>query len=276
MTDEERILKVSIINYKRQDMLKNCLESVFAQKTSFPFQVEVVDNASGDGSVEMIKENFSEVNVIENKSNLGYAKAANKALKNGNYKYNLILNNDTKLGKDCLNTFIKFMEETPDCGIAGPLFLNYDDTDNTIQFENSGYRFISLSKFIKHALLEPVKKNNSATAYYQMADLDKAKIQEVDWVNGAAMCLRSEPIKAISFFDEEYFMFVEDMDICYRLKQTKKWKVFLVSDIRVKHFVGKNRKDSRWFSNNMRHIKSIWRFYKKVPNILPLSKTISE
>jgi GT2 family glycosyltransferase len=251
-------LKISVINYNTKNLLKECLLSLLDESTTFPVTVEIIDNASVDGSIEMVKEAFPQIHLIESKENLGFAKAANLALKNASEKYVLILNSDTKLKSGCVEILVGFMEKTPGCAAAGPLLLNFD---GSLQRLYSGRRFLGLDGFIAHGLLGAVWPQNPWTREYMMDGWDRSETMEVDWVSGAGVLLRTEAVKEVGLFDENYFMYVEDMDLCYRLKKNS-WKTYLVTEAQIFHHIGQASKQNR-IKMKIEHFKSHFRFLLK-------------
>lgn len=250
------MLKVSVISWNTKELINDCLKSITENKVDFPISIEVVDNASTDGSIQMIKDKYSNVKIIENKNNLGFAKAANQAINKDDYKYNLILNSDTKLKPDCLQTLVDFMENSKESGAVGPLLLNMD---GSIQY--SGRKFPSFREAALHAFLGIFSPQNKASRRYMMMDWDRKHTKEVDWISGAAICLRKEAVSEAGMFDESYYMYVEDMDLCYRLWQ-QGWKVFLLPEAKVYHHIGQSSKQQS--AKMIKEFqKSIYRFYVK-------------
>ena len=252
----ELMIKISIINWNTKKLLKECLDSVLADTSSVPVEIEVIDNASTDGSADMVKEKFPKVRLLKNPLNEGFAKAANLAIATGSQKYNLILNSDTRLEKGAVQTIYDFMEKNENVGASGPLLLNSDGSTQL-----SGRRFPSFKDATVHAFIGSVIPDNKYSRRYQMADWERKSTSKVDWVSGAAICLRTDAARLIGGFDEGYFMYVEDMDICWRLHQ-KGFDVYLLPEARVVHHIGASSKlQSAKMVKEFQ--KSIYRFYVK-------------
>ncbi len=247
-------ITVAVINHNTKKHLKECLLSILNQEIKT--EVVVVDNASTDGSQKMVSEEFSSIQLIQNKRNLGFSRAVNQVMSKNNRGYIFILNSDTKLKKNCLTILLKFMEKEKRAGVVGPKILN---EDGSLQF--SRRHFPSLVDATFHAFLGNVFPNNLFSRRYKMAGANQEKTQKVDWLSGAAMFIRLNAAHEIGLFDEGYFMFVEDMDFCFRLWQ-KKWQVYYHPQAEIIHYVGGSASQKPIF-NIIEHQKSIWRFYVK-------------
>ncbi|KKN33820.1 hypothetical protein LCGC14_0799850 [marine sediment metagenome] len=249
-------LSIGIISYNTKEMLGDCLKSIASQGGDYLANTTVIDNASNDGSQQLVKDGFSTVKLIENKENQGFAKAANQAIKKSDGDMVVVLNTDTVLHENSLENLIDFMKSCPQAGAVGPLLLNPDGSNQA-----SGRRFPSFFDASIHAFLGVVAPNNRYTRRYKLLDWDRNNKREVDWISGAAICLRKKAAQDVGLFDERYFMYVEDMDLCYRLWENG-WKVFLLPEAKVTHHIGQS---SKQFNNQMikEFEKSIFRFFKK-------------
>ena len=249
-------LSIGIISYNTKEMLGDCLKSIADQGGDYLANTTVIDNASNDGSQQLVKDSFSTVKLIENKKNQGFAKAANQAIKKSDGDMVVVLNTDTVLHDNSLENLIDFMKSCPQAGAVGPLLLNPDGSNQA-----SGRRFPSFFDASIHAFLGVVAPNNRYTRRYKLLDWDRNNKREVDWISGAAICLRKKAAQDVGLFDERYFMYVEDMDLCYRLWENG-WKVFLLPEAKVTHHIGQS---SKQFNNQMikEFEKSIFRFFKK-------------
>jgi GT2 family glycosyltransferase len=254
MTDID--VTIAIINYNTKGWLDSCLESIVKAPPLAGFEIMVVDNGSSDGSVEHIKSRFPAVQVLENAGNLGYAGAANQALRTSRAKYVLILNTDTEVDSDAVDILVEFADGHEDVGIVGPLLLN---TDGSIQA--SGRRFPSFLDAAMHAFLGHIWPKNPYSLRYRMLDWDRRSGRAVDWVSGAAMFIRRSAAEEVNLFDEGFFMYVEDLDLCYRMWESN-WKVFFWPEAKITHHSGKS---SRQSSAKMivEFQRSLYRFYSK-------------
>jgi len=249
-------LSIAIINWNTKDLLERCLSSIYRDSSSFDRELIVVDNGSSDGSLEMIKNKFSQVRLVENPTNLGYSRAANQAIASSRGRYILLLNSDTEIFPGALDSLCEFMESSPEVGATGPMLLN---PDGSLQY--SCRNFPSFGAATMHAFLGLISPENPYSKAYKLAEWNHNSQREVDWVSGAAIFLRRQALEEIGFFDEDYFMYLEDVDLCYRLWQAG-WKVCYFPKARILHHIAQS---SRLRSPKMiaEHHKSIYRFYAK-------------
>lgn len=218
------MVSISIVNWNTKDLLRKCLNSIY--ENSFrDFEVFVVDNNSSDGSVQMVKEQFPQVNLLANTENLGFAKANNQAIRQSRGKYILILNPDIILFKDTLGQMISFMEENPQAGIMG-IKLNNDNT-------KTGYfrKYPSIIQVLLfYTMLDKLSLKNKWLKDRYWESIDTPSVIEIPQVPGACLLMRKE----IGLFDEDFNLFFEDVDLCYRIKKAG-WKIFYVPYIKAIH-----------------------------------------
>jgi GT2 family glycosyltransferase len=210
--------------------LLNCLASVFETVKEISFEVWLVDNASIDGSVEAAKRAFPEIQIIENRENLGFAAANNLALQQMNGRYALLLNTDTALKGDAVKKIYRFMEDHSEIGMACGQLLNEDGSK-----QNTMANFPSLlSLFCNETVLRIFlpKRFPSKRREYQTPI-------EIESCVGACMLVRKEAMDDIGLFDEAYFFFFEETDWAYRMKEAG-WKIFFVPEAHIYHAQGKS------------------------------------
>ncbi len=233
-------LSIIIVNYNTRDYLKKCLQSIYknlpAELKNFGWEWEiiVVDNASSDDSILMVKKNFPDVKVIENSRNLGFATANNLGIKSTSSEYLLLLNSDCEIFKDSIINLICFMDKNPDVGIVGPKILN---SDGSIQF--SCRKFPSFLDASMHSLIGSFYPNNPFSKRYMLVEKPKNEPFLVDWVSGSCMFIRRQALKDTGLMDEKYFMYVEDTDLCFQMWR-KNWKVYYLPYSEVLHHIGKS------------------------------------
>ena len=209
-------LSIIIVNYNTRDYLARCLESL-AGISAISAEVIVVDNASGDLSVEMVRHRFPEAVVIANTENLGFAKANNQAIAISNGRYLYFLNPDAEVHKGALETMISHMEIHPDVGLAGTRLVNPDGSaQSSVESRYPGQ---------KHA------KN-------EMAGLKG----DIAWVLGASMIARRMAIVNAGGFNEDFFLYGEEQDLCLRLRRSG-WVIGYIPDAVVLHWGGKSERD---------------------------------
>jgi GT2 family glycosyltransferase len=230
--DGVRMIKLSliIVSWKVKELLKNCLISVFHNPGQVPLEVIVVDNNSGDGSVEMIEKEFPQVRLIENRENMGFGRACNQGIRIARGEYLFILNPDTLVKPNTLQNIIDFMESNPQVSIGG-CYLYYPDE----RLQNSFYRFPTVCSYFNRMFsLFRILPRNQLTQKFFWEYLNNNITGSVDVVSGGAMVLRKEKVEDIGLFDETYFMYAEEIDLCYRARQ-KGWVVSAIPNAKIIH-----------------------------------------
>lgn len=233
-------LSIIIVNYNVKEFVLNLLESILKAKNSLSLEIFVVDNNSSDGSVEAIAEKFPNVKLIQNKKNVGFGSANNQALKIATGKYLLMINPDTIVKEDTLVKMIKFFEENENCGIAGCKVLNVDGSLQLACRRSFPGPWTSFTKVMGLSSLFPKSK---IFAKYNLTYLDENKTYEVDAVSGAFMMMRKSVYDKIGGFDEQFFMYGEDLDLCYRTQKAG-YKVFYFHETEIIHYKGESTKRS--------------------------------
>jgi N-acetylglucosaminyl-diphospho-decaprenol L-rhamnosyltransferase len=257
VTSQMLDLAIIIVNFNTRDYLHNCLTSIYDSRGDFSFEVCVVDNASSDGSADMVRAEFPQARLIESPVNGGFSHANNLGL--GAYgfgvitepaqddtnssspsppgdssrvpRYALLLNPDTVSPPEGLAMMLKFMAEHPKVGVVGPKLVLEDgslDLACRRSFPTpqvAMYRMLGLSKlFPRHPRF----------GRYNLTYLDPDQVAQVDSVVGACMLVRREPIQQVGLLDEDFFMYGEDLDWAYRITQAG-WKVYYNPDVTVLH-----------------------------------------
>lgn len=233
-------LSIIIVNYNVKAFLQNCLLSIKKATEKIDSEIIVVDNASDDGSIELIKKNFTDVNLIESKTNLGFSKANNLGLKISQGKFICLINPDTIVEENTFKVMIDFMEDHPEVGLAGCRILNPDGTFQLACRRSFPTPWVAFTKIIGLSKLFPKSK---LFARYNLTYLDENQSYEVDAVSGSFMFLRREVYEKIGGLDETFFMYGEDLDYCYRVKQAG-YKVYYVHSTQIIHFKGESTKRS--------------------------------
>lgn len=230
-------LAIVIVSYNVEELLRRCLISVFASQGDLTFSVAVVDNTSSDGTVEMVRREFPQVALIANTENVGYPAANNQGLRllgiesESPPRYSLLLNPDTELPPDCLQTFIDYMDAHPEVGVVGPkLVLPSGELDMACRrsFPSpmvSIYRMLGLSRLFPHS---------RTFGRYNMTFLDEDELAEVDSVVGAFMWVRSTAAQTVGLLDETFWMYGEDLDWAKRMKDAG-WQVIYNPSVTVLH-----------------------------------------
>lgn len=250
---EARVSPV-VINYNTREDLRRCLRTMEESLGRLP--VVVVDNGSTDGSQRMVRDEFPWVLLVENPGNPGYASACNAGIRATDRPYVFVLNSDVEFVDKELEALLDYLDENPKVGALGPLVLN---TDGTRQM--SCRRFPSMLENVVHGFLGEVWPDNLFTRSYQMKDLEGKEPREVDWVSGAAMLLRREAVERVGGFDEAYFMYVEDVDLCWRLREAG-YRVVYHPGFRLVHHIGRtsSQRSTRMLYE---HHRSMYLFFRR-------------
>lgn len=233
-------LSIIIVNYNVKEFLLNSLKSLKDATKDLSTEIIVVDNASEDGSVEAVKRKFPIVKLIVNKDNIGFGAANNLALEKSSGKFIVFLNPDTIVKEDTFTTLIKFFDEKPDAGMAGCKVLNPDGSLQLACRRGFPGPWTTFTKLTGLSALFPKSK---LFARYNLTYLDENKTYEVDAISGAFMMMKREAYEKVGGFDPVFFMYGEDLDLCYRIQQAG-YKVYYVHTTKIIHYKGESTKRS--------------------------------
>ncbi len=234
------ILSVVVVSYNVRDLLENCLHSVERAFAGMLGEVFVVDNNSDDGSVDMVRERFPAVRLIASTRNEGFARANNLALAEARGEYLLLLNPDTLVQEDTFSVMLRFFEENKDVGMAGCRIITPDGSLEPACRRSFPSPWVSFTKLTGLSVLFP---RSSILARYNLTYLSEDETYEVDAISGSFMMLRSTVYERIGGLDEEFFMYGEDLDWCYRVQQAG-WKICYVHATKIIHYGGESTKRS--------------------------------
>lgn len=229
-------LSIVIVSWNTRKLLLDCLQSLACEMNvgqQHKIETFVVDNASTDGSTEMVQEQFTWVRLVKNETNVGFASANNQVIPCCRGRYVLLLNPDTLLKPGALTTLICFMDQHPAAGAAGSRLLNADGTlqrscHPTPTPLRELWRLFHLDIFHPYAV-------------YRMSTWSTECMREVDTVQGAALILRREAIDLDAMMDTAYFMYSEEVDLCYRIRKSG-WQIYWVPTSVVIHYGGQSTK----------------------------------
>lgn len=253
-------MAVVVVNWNVKDLLRNCLESLRKAVRGLTIKVVVVDNASSDGSAEMVESLFPEVELVRNQTNVGFARANNQGLERyqKNSRFLLLLNPDTVVSPECFQAMIRFMEERPEAGIVGCKLIK---PDGSLDYACKRSYITPDVLFYKALGLDKRFPQSKRFGRYQLTFLDPDQVHEVDSVVGAFLMIRRECVADIGLLDTSFFMYAEDIEWCYRAKRAG-WSVYYVPTATVLHHKGKstskcsNRMIFHWYD-------ATWRVYRK-------------
>ena len=257
ISNEEIILTVVIVNYRVKWFLAQTLDSVVEALTGIAHEIIVVDNNSADDSIDFVKSKFPQVIFIENKENIGFARANNQAIKQARGIYTLILNPDTIVTPDAVNTAIKYLDNNPGCGAVGTRMID----GNGVFLPESKRSFPSpWVSFCKIFGLQSLFPKSHIFGKYALQYLDANKTHTVEILAGAYMMVRTELLNRLHGFDESFFMYGEDIDLSYRISQAGYYNAYLPSPII--HYKGEST-----HKDDFRYVKVFYQamiiFFKK-------------
>jgi len=250
-------VSIVIVNWNTARITCDCLESVYQQTKNSVFEVILVDNASSDDSVEMIKDKFPRVILIENKENNGFATANNQAMAIAKGRYILLLNSDTVVLDNAIEKVISFADSRPQAGIVGCRVLNPDKT-----LQPTCFMFPSiLNMLLSTTYLYKLFLRNKFCGREGMTWWDREDEREVDVVTGCFMLVSQKAIEDVGVMDAGFFMYGEETDWCYRFKEAG-WEVIFTPCAEIIHLGGQSSKNIR--VNMLIQLRiSILRFMKK-------------
>lgn len=251
-------ISIIIVSWKVRDLLKKCLESANAARGDFDLEIFVVDNASGDGTVEMIQRDFPEIKLISSSVNLGFAKANNLALKQASGEYVLLLNPDTEISRETLAKSVEFLSSHPNCGALGPKMLYPDG-----RLQPSVRRFPAVWPIVLMLFKIPkLFKRLKAIDDYLAKDFDYERAQIVDQIMGAYMFLPRRVLEKAGCLDERFFIWFEEVDFCRRLKLAG-YEVWYDPEISIIHHGGKSFAQQALITNQRVFFLSALKYFLK-------------
>ena len=233
------VVSIVIVNWNVKELLLGCIESIVRTAEDIPYEIIVVDNGSSDGSAEAVARLYPDVKLIRNLRNEGFARANNEAARRAQGKYICFLNPDTVVKPNALRYMIEVLDSDEKVAIVGPKLLNEDGS-----LQPSCRNFLTnLNLMMSHLLFKPIfSQRIRASLVYEYWGHDQTR--EVDWLVGACLMVRKSALERIGPFDEGYFMFHEDTDLCFRAKSMG-YKVVFCHNASVVHFGGRSCRQ-RW------------------------------
>lgn len=251
-------LSIIIVNFRTYELTLNAIRSLERSESHYCYEVILVDNDSQDGIAEYVRETHSSVTIIENNENTGFAKANNQGIRIANGRYVLLLNSDTVVQPDTLEVMVSFMDSHPQVGASGcKVVLPNGKLDKACRRgfptpSASFYYAFGVSK-----LFPKVPRFNQ----YQLGYLDPDECYPIDCLVGAFMLVRREAIDQVGMLDEEFFMYGEDIDWCYRIKQAG-WEIYYYPKTYITHYKGASSR-RKPFKIVYEFHRAMWLFHRK-------------
>lgn len=258
------MISVIIVNFNTENLLRDCLRSIYEKTSGLSYEIFVVDNASSDNSCTMVQYEFPEINLIRNTENKGFAAANNQAISLVKGKYIVLLNSDTVLINNAFGIMYDFMEDHDNAGICGPQLLNKDHS-----IQKSIAEFPSIKKIIGSYVasvnrIKPLHDFNRFEPQYY--DYTRQKKIAGAALTGACLMIRRSLFEEFGLLDEQYFFYLEEAD--WSLLVIKKgWEIWFVPEAKVMHYlmasVKQNRNTELEIKVKIRQVKSLIYFYRK-------------
>ena len=248
-------LSIVIVSYNTRDMLRDCLHSLPAASEGLSTDIWVVDNCSPDASAAMVAAEFPDIHLIANQENAGFTRANNQALRQTASRHCVILNPDTECRPGSLTGLVRYLDTHPDVGVVGPKLLNTDGSlqANGARFPNPLQDFLVVSGLRRFARRRFERWSRMREDFDQECDLDV--------VSGACMMVRGSVMAQVGMLDEEFFMFYEEVEWCWRIKKAGWRVVYVPSAVVVHHWMGSVRQNSQAMTERL--FQSSLIFYRK-------------
>ena len=251
-------LSVIIVTHNSRTPVEKCIASIEGHSPACSYEIVVVDNASGDGTPDMIAGRFPSVRLIRNDENIGYSRGVNRGIRASSGKHLLILNPDIIVGEGSIDRLVDFLERTPDAGIAASKLVY---PNGRLQFScRRFYNFTVL--LLRRTFLGKLFPKARLLREHLMMDYDHESARRVDWVLGACMLVRREAIEQVGAMDERFFLYFEDLDWCYRMG-TQGWSVYYVPDSVMVHSYERSSAKSVFRKPFLIHLLSMLRYVEK-------------
>lgn len=259
-------ISVVVVSYNVKQYLEQSLDSIFKALKGFTAEVFVIDNDSGDGSSSMVKKRFPRVRLIENRENTGFARANNQALSLSAGEFVCLINPDTLVREDTFRVCLGYLRKHPEAGAAGCKILNPDGTLQLACRRSFPTPWIAFSKITGLSRLFPKSR---LFGRYNLTYLDPDQTAEVEALSGSFMMVRRKAVDQVGFLDEDFFLYGEDLDWCYRIHE-KGWKIVYLPSTQIVHYKGRSTQEAsmdslKVFYGAMRlfvkkHFRSGWSF----------------
>lgn len=236
------------------------MASLYCRERTLSFETIVVDNNSHDGSVAMVRKDFPQTHLLENNCNAGFAKGNNTGIAAAKGKYILLLNSDTSIIGNALEELALFLDTHPEVAVVAPRLVYPDFTDQGVA---RTFPAPVNALFGRKTLLTKLFPNNKYSRKYLLSRAHNSDEPfEVDWVSGACLMVRTEVIESVGLLDDNFFMYWEDLDICFRIK-SRGWKIICIPESKVIHYEGKST--LKKISNRciIEFNKGAYRYYRK-------------
>lgn len=250
-------LSIIIVTWNCKEYALNCLHSIFENPIICSYEIIVIDNNSSDMTVNAIQEEYPKVSIIKNSENKGFASANNQGIKQSSGRYILLLNPDTLVHKNSFDSMVQYLDEHPKIAALGPKILNEDGSQ---QF--TGIRFPNNSNlFFETFFLDRIFPRSRIYGKHKSLFEDYTKPFNIDYAQGSALLLRRSVLDVVGLLDENYFMYFEETDLCYRIRK-RGYDIMYFPGSSITHFGGEE--EGHFTEKRLLYYhKSLVQFYHK-------------
>ncbi len=257
----QKDVSIILVSYNTKDLTRDCIKSIYEKTTDLNFDVWVVDNDSKDGSAEMIKTEFPEVNLIESGVNLGFGGANNLAIEASDANYILLLNTDTILVNNAVKIMHEFMEKTPAAGVCGGNL--YDaEMSHVLSYGHMPTLQSKIVKTFKLGFLFPKIRQSMLDNGHNETNSRK----KVDYITGADLMIRKRALEEVGSFDKDFFLYFEETELQYRISK-QGYEIYIIPESQIIHLEGKS--SSNRIKRREYFLKSEYLFFKKCYGLTP-------
>ena len=251
-------LSIIIVSWNVSSLLKKCLTSIYKYTHDLDFEIWVVDNASADGTLAMLKRFFPQVKLIVNQKNLGFAKANNQAIRQAHGQYVLLLNPDTELIDNSLAKLVAFAAEQPRPCLVGPRLLNSDlslqpSVRRFPKFWDQFFILLKIHNFFPN--LKPFKK-------YYMFDFNYQQVSQVEQLMGAALLIPRQLLQSVGLLDERFWLLFEEVDFCQRVHAAG-YQIYFYPGAQIVHHKGQSFARQRTLTKQINFNRNLFRYFHK-------------
>ena len=275
MINNQAIISIIIVNYNTKDLIDQCIKSIYESNILNPFEIIVSDNASVDGSVEMIAEKYKEVIILKNEKNLGFSKANNLGVKIAKGEFILFLNSDTIVTENAIDLLIEFLRKNHTITAVGPKLLNYDKTIQRSWFDfpnpfKTFFNLTGLSFYIvkfKNSKLLKLFFNKSKLPSFMLSNINEERI--IDYLTLACLLIRKKELVQIGMLDDKIFFYHEDCELGYKLNSNSMKTVYFPK-AEIVHLGGSSSQKNIIFSfsNYYKNLNYVFKKYEKTSTYL--------
>jgi len=251
-------LSIIIVTHNSAEVIGKCLSSLNRYSPSCSFETIVVDNSSKDGTVNLIENEYSGVRLFANDTNKGYSRGINQGISVSGGEMILILNPDIIVKEDSIDILVDFMKKNQDAAISGAQLVN---TDGSLQHSCRSFYTVR-ALLLRRTFLGKLFPRAKSLREHLLTDYDHRTVREVDWIIGACMMVRRSAIRDAGMMDERFFLYFEDVDWCYRMRQHG-WKVYYVPESVMTHYYMRASAGSLFSRSLIIHLVSLFRYYEK-------------